>query len=83
MSKRILTVEDDPAIRRGIVDALQFAAYDVSEAGTAEEGLRLAISNGDGTQSACRTLDLLLPLDAILKNGWYTKYGRDVSCGSR
>ena len=26
--QRILTIEDDPAIRRGIVDALRFAGYE-------------------------------------------------------
>ena len=43
MSKRILTIEDDAAIRQGIVDALQFAGYDVSQASTVDDGCNLAI----------------------------------------
>jgi DNA-binding response OmpR family regulator len=53
---RILTIEDDPAIRRGIVDALRFAGYGVLEAGHGDQGLQLA------TQSE---FDLLL-LDLVL-----------------
>ncbi len=40
--QRILTVEDDAAIRRGIVDALRFAGYDVLEAADGQQGLQLA-----------------------------------------
>ena len=53
---RILTVEDDAAIRRGIVDALSFAGYDVIEAATGDEGCAAAVS---------RAYDLLL-LDMVL-----------------
>jgi DNA-binding response OmpR family regulator len=53
---RILTIEDDAAIRRGIVDALRFAGYGVLEAGRGDQGLQLA------TQSE---FDLLL-LDLVL-----------------
>jgi DNA-binding response OmpR family regulator len=56
---RILTIEDDAAIRRGIVDALRFAGYEPLEAGDAPTGLRLA---------AQREFDLLL-LDLVLPNG--------------
>lgn len=59
MPKRILTIEDDAAIRRGIVDALQFAGYEVSQAGTATEGRQLAIR---------LDYDLLL-LDLVLPGG--------------
>jgi DNA-binding response OmpR family regulator len=52
----ILTVEDDAAIRRGVVDALQYAGYDVLEAGRGDEGLDLATR---------REYDLLL-LDLVL-----------------
>jgi DNA-binding response OmpR family regulator len=54
--KRVLVVEDDSAIRQGLVDALRFAGYEV-----------LQSANGnDGLQSALRaTIDLLL-LDLIL-----------------
>jgi DNA-binding response OmpR family regulator len=52
----VLTVEDDPAIRRGIVDALRFAGYEPLEAGDGDAGLALATS---------RNYDLLL-LDLVL-----------------
>jgi len=55
-SARILTVEDDAAIRRGIVDALSFAGYDVIQAADGSEGARMAVS---------REFDLLL-LDMVL-----------------
>jgi len=54
--QRILTIEDDAAIRRGIVDALQFAGYDTLEAGEGETGLEMATR---------RHYDLLL-LDLVL-----------------
>jgi DNA-binding response OmpR family regulator len=53
---RILTVEDDAAIRRGIVDALSFAGYDVIEAANGNDGCVAAVS---------REYDLLL-LDMVL-----------------
>src|SRR6267142_1583991 len=53
---RILTVEDDAAIRRGIVDALSFAGYDVIEAANGNDGCTAAVS---------REYDLLL-LDMVL-----------------
>lgn len=56
MKTRVLTVEDDPAIRRGIVDALGYAGYDVSEAADGRDGL---------AQATSRTYDLLL-LDLLL-----------------
>jgi DNA-binding response OmpR family regulator len=52
----VLTIEDDPAIRRGIVDALRFAGYSPLEAANGNEGLRLATT---------RDYDLLL-LDLVL-----------------
>jgi DNA-binding response OmpR family regulator len=57
----ILTVEDDAAIRRGIVDALTFAGFTVLQAGTGTEGLEMSLR---------RNYDLLL-LDLVLpgKNG--------------
>src|SRR5262245_40287771 len=39
---RILTIEDDPAIRRGIVDALTFAGYTPLEAADGNAGLEMA-----------------------------------------
>lgn len=53
---RILTIEDDAAIRRGIVDALTFAGYDVIQAANGSDGCQTAIS---------REYDLLL-LDMVL-----------------
>jgi DNA-binding response OmpR family regulator len=54
---RILTIEDDPAIRRGIVDALRFAGYDVIEAGDGDTGLATATR----CQFDLLLLDLVLP----------------------
>ncbi len=53
---RLLVVEDDSAIRRGIVDALQFEGYDTVDVGTGDAGLQRALSG---------SFDLLL-LDLIL-----------------
>jgi DNA-binding response OmpR family regulator len=53
---RILTVEDDTAIRRGIVDALSFAGYEVIEAANGNDGC---------TAATTRAYDLLL-LDMVL-----------------
>ena len=55
-TKRILVIEDDAAIRRGLVDALQFSGYEVLQAGNGNDGL---------TQALRATYDLLL-LDLIL-----------------
>jgi DNA-binding response OmpR family regulator len=55
-SKRILVVEDDAAIRRGLVDALRFSGYEVLEAGNGDDGMKFALRG---------TYDLLL-LDLIL-----------------
>jgi DNA-binding response OmpR family regulator len=52
----VLTIEDDAAIRRGIVDALQFAGYAVIQSGRGDEGLELAVR---------QPYDLLL-LDLVL-----------------
>jgi DNA-binding response OmpR family regulator len=55
-TKRILVVEDDSAIRQGIVDALRFAGYDTLQCGTGTDGMR---------EAARATIDLLM-LDLIL-----------------
>ncbi|MCI0652745.1 MAG: response regulator transcription factor [Planctomycetes bacterium] len=52
----VLVVEDDPAIRRGVADALRYAGYEVREASNGSDGLRAALG-GD--------IDLLL-LDVVL-----------------
>ncbi len=59
MPRAILTIEDDPAIRRGIVDALEYAGFYAAEAGNVAQGLPLALS---------QQYDLLL-LDIILPDG--------------
>ena len=55
--KRILVVEDDGAIRRGVVDALRYEGYDTLEAKNGDNGLDLAL------KSDCDLvlLDLVLP----------------------
>jgi len=60
--RKILVVEDEEAIRRGIVDALEFARYEVEEASDGDIGLERALAPG---------LDLLL-LDLMLpkRTGW-------------
>src|ERR1051326_200963 len=60
--KRILVIEDDSAIRQGIVDALQFAGYETLQAANGTEGMAQALR---------ASFDLLL-LDLILpgQNGF-------------
>lgn len=54
---RIVVVEDEPAIRRGVVDALRLTGYEVSEAADGAVGLQVAVQpNVD-----LILLDLLLP----------------------
>jgi len=55
--KTILVVEDDPAIRRGLVDSLQFAGYAVIACADGEEGLASAL----GAQLDLAILDVVLP----------------------
>ncbi len=58
MSKvRIVVVEDEPAIRRGVVDALRLTGYDVAEAADGIAGLIEASAGGVDLV----LLDLLLP----------------------
>jgi DNA-binding response OmpR family regulator len=54
---RILTIEDDAAIRRGIVDALAFAGYDAIQAADGNEGCRAAV----GREYDLLLLDMVLP----------------------
>ncbi len=56
-ARRILVVEDDAAIRRGVLDALRFAGYETLSAARGDEGKRIAV------QADCDLvlLDLLLP----------------------
>ena len=53
----ILTIEDDSAIRRGIVDSLQFNGYRVIESGDGIEGLTRATES----EYDLLLLDLALP----------------------
>ena len=57
MKKRILVVEDDAAIRRGLVDALAYAGFEVLETADGREGLRMAVRVGYDLL----VLDLVLP----------------------
>src|SRR5689334_5878018 len=55
--QRVLVVEDDSAIRQGIVDALKFKGYEVYEAKTGNAGLEMAVRS----DCALVLLDLILP----------------------
>ena len=55
----VLTIEDDPAIRRGIVDSLKATGYTVWQADRADNGLEAALS---------KPCDLVL-LDLVLPGG--------------
>ncbi len=57
MLRQILTIEDDAAIRRGIVDSLTFSGYRVLQAGDGREGLALALE----AEYELLLLDLVLP----------------------
>ena len=57
MTKQILVVEDDFAIRQGIVDALEFEGYEVLEADRGNVGLEMALSY----EYDLLLLDLVLP----------------------
>lgn len=57
MTHTVLVVEDDAAIRRGLVDALRFAGYSVIESANGDEGLQVALS---ADLDLC-VLDVMLP----------------------
>src|SRR5205807_1442419 len=54
---RIVVIEDEPAIRRGVIDVLRASGYDVSEAADGAAGLEEAVRLGVDLV----LLDLLLP----------------------
>ncbi len=57
MKKRILVLEDDAAIRRGVIDALEYDGYETLYSGNGRDGLEMAIAfNYD-----LLLLDLMLP----------------------
>src|SRR5687768_16967204 len=56
-SRRVLVIEDDAAIRRGLVDALRFHSFETVEAGNGDEGLELAQT----ADCDLVLLDLILP----------------------
>lgn len=56
-ARRVLVVEDDAAIRRGVVDALRFHGFEVAEAADGTEGLSRAL----GPDYDLLLLDLVLP----------------------
>ena len=56
-SRTVLTIEDDPAIRRGIRDALHYFGFHVLEAGDGLAGRELALT----TEYDLLLLDLALP----------------------
>ena len=53
----ILVVEDDAAVRQGIVDALRFAGYEVLSAADGREGREAALT----ARYDLLLLDLILP----------------------
>jgi DNA-binding response OmpR family regulator len=55
--RRVLVVEDDSAIRRGIVDALTFAGYEILQSGNGAEAQKMAV----GATYDLLLLDLVLP----------------------
>ncbi len=57
MSTHVVVVEDEPAIRRGVVDVLRLHGYGVTEAADGDAGLAAALRRDVGLV----LLDLLLP----------------------
>lgn len=53
----ILVIEDDPAVRRGIVDVLEYAGYRTLEAGDGHAGMELALK----ANYRLLLLDLVMP----------------------
>ncbi|MGA2501586.1 MAG: response regulator transcription factor [Tepidisphaeraceae bacterium] len=57
MPRTILVIEDDEAIRQGLVDALQYHGYATQWSGRGDDGLKLALS----ADADLILLDLILP----------------------
>ncbi len=56
-NRTVLVIEDDAAIRTGIVDALGFSEYEVLQADNGNDGMRMAVRGGYDLL----LLDLVLP----------------------
>lgn len=70
----LLIIEDDAAIRRGLVDALTLHGYATREAGDGRSGLAAALAAGSPTAAG---LDLVL-LDVMLPTGPHSVDGLGV-----
>jgi DNA-binding response OmpR family regulator len=57
MSKKILIIEDEPDIVRGLTDALEFEGFDVVSTGKGGDGVRIMRER----RADCIILDLMLP----------------------
>jgi DNA-binding response OmpR family regulator len=57
MNKRILIIEDEPDIVRGLSDALEFDSFDVVATGFGQDGVRIMRDRG----ADCVIHDLMLP----------------------
>jgi len=57
MTKKILIVEDEPDIVRGLTDALEFEGFEVVSTGFGKDGVRMMRERG----ADCVILDLMLP----------------------
>lgn len=55
--RKVLVVEDDPAVREGLVDALSYEGYQVLEAGTFQDAVRVGVE----ASYELLLLDLVLP----------------------
>ncbi len=57
MNRKVLIVEDEPDIVRGLTDALEFESFDVTSTGFGKDGVRIMRERG----ADCVILDLMLP----------------------
>ncbi len=57
MTKRILIVEDDQSLRKGLIDALTDHGYEIQHADNGEDGLQIAFES----KPSLIVLDLLMP----------------------